>query len=314
MARGRARRGAADRGGRGRDRAAPQHQLRHSTWPRSRCRWKPGRRVLLSDREFPANVYPWLAMERLRGARVDVHPGGRARQPGRGADAGGGGARRRGDPGRLRRAVHQRVGGGPGGAGPRLPRARHLAGGGCHPGAGPDARGRARVRTSTCWRRACHKWLCAPVRHGVHVRAARAHRPDGAAGDRLDVDDGVGGPGARAGLRRTRWVEGARRFEVATQPWQDYAGMAESLELLLEAGSGAHPRSTCWGCWTRWRRGWRSAGMEVTSDLRPERRSGIFSFRPADAAGAHTRADAGGGGMRGAGGRGAPVAAPVQSA
>ena len=28
-------------------------------------------------------------------------------------------------------------------------------------------------------------------------------------------------------------------------------------------------------------------GVEVTSDSRPERRSGIFAFRPADAAGTH---------------------------
>ncbi|HST57406.1 MAG TPA: aminotransferase class V-fold PLP-dependent enzyme, partial [Longimicrobium sp.] len=35
---------------------------------------EPGRRVLVSDREFPANVYPWLALRELRGARVDVVP------------------------------------------------------------------------------------------------------------------------------------------------------------------------------------------------------------------------------------------------
>ena len=35
---------------------------------------EPGRRVLVSAREFPANVYPWMQLERSRGVRVDVIP------------------------------------------------------------------------------------------------------------------------------------------------------------------------------------------------------------------------------------------------
>src|SRR5687767_6076187 len=33
-----------------------------------------GRRVVLSDREFPANVYPWLGLREATGTRVDIIP------------------------------------------------------------------------------------------------------------------------------------------------------------------------------------------------------------------------------------------------
>ncbi|HEX8275430.1 MAG TPA: aminotransferase class V-fold PLP-dependent enzyme [Longimicrobiaceae bacterium] len=79
---------------------------------------------------------------------------------------------------------------------------------------------------------------------------------------------------------RYEFVEDARRFEVATPAFHDFAGMAASLEVLLEAGVDAvqahlaellEPLEA-----------WMAEHPEfrVVSDRSPERRSGIFCFRP----------------------------------
>ncbi|HEX6910916.1 MAG TPA: aminotransferase class V-fold PLP-dependent enzyme, partial [Longimicrobium sp.] len=131
----------------------------------------------------------------------------------------------------------------------------------------------------------CHKWLCSPFGTGfTYVRRELIERME----PRV-----IGWTALRASADLERvldyapgWVEGARRFEVATQPWQDYAGMAEAAELLLDAGPGriqAHVRALLdpLAAWMAER------GMEVVSDPGPGRRSGIFAFTPADAAGAY---------------------------
>lgn len=245
-----------------------------------------GRRVLLSDREFPANVYPWLALERLRGARVQVLP----------VDA-------RGNPGEARMLEEIARGD----VGILAISAVQFTSGWV---ADLEALGRAcrqhgaflvvdaiqalgqlpvDVRASHVDVLAAggHKWLCGPFGTGfTYVRREII--------DRMEPHL-VGWTSMRASADLERvldyelgWIEGARRFEVATQPWQDYAGLAESLELMLEADPArirAHvlalqdPLAAWLG----------ERGIEVVSDARPERRSGIFSFRPADAAGA-TRA------------------------
>lgn len=242
-----------------------------------------GRRVLLSDREFPANVYPWLALERLRGARVQVLP----------ADA-------RGNPDEARMLEEIARGD----VGILAISAVQFTSGWV---ANLEALGRAcrehgaflvvdaiqavgqmpiDVRASHVDVLAAggHKWLCGPFGTGfTYVRREII--------DRVEPHL-VGWTSMRASADLERvldyelgWIEGARRFEVATQPWQDYAGLAESLELMLEAAPArirAHVLALQdpLAAWLGERE------IEVVSDVRPERRSGIFSFRPADAAGA----------------------------
>jgi selenocysteine lyase/cysteine desulfurase len=81
-----------------------------------------------------------------------------------------------------------------------------------------------------------------------------------------------------------RWdfVDDARRFEVATQPFQDLAGFTASVELLLEVGPerihshvlGILDPLAAW-----------LAGRDeatIVSAMEPARRSGIFAFRFGD--------------------------------
>ena len=240
-----------------------------------------GRRVVLSDREFPANVYPWMGLERLRGARLDVLP----------ADA-------RGNPDEARMLEEVARGD----VGILAVSAVQFTSGWV---ADLEALGRACRRHGT-WLvvdgiqalgqlpidvRACgidvlatggHKWLCGPFGTGfTYVRREIVERME---------PHLVGWTSMRASADLERvldyeyaWVEGARRFEVATQPWQDYAALAESLELLLEADPARireHVLALL-GPLAEWLA---ERGVEVASDLTPARRSGIFSFRPADPA------------------------------
>jgi cysteine desulfurase/selenocysteine lyase len=242
-----------------------------------------GRRVVLSDREFPANVYPWLALERLRGARVDVIP----------ADAGGNPDEARlleevarGDVGILAISAVQFTSGWVADL-PALGRVCRAHGtwfvvdGIQSVGQMPldvHAAGVDVLATG------CHKWLCSPFGTGfTYLRRELI----GLVEPRVV---GWTSMAASANLERVldydfAWIAGARRFEVATQPWQDYAGMAESAELVLEAGPArirAHTAALLepLAAWLAER------GIPVLGDARPERRSGIFAFVPPDAAGA----------------------------
>lgn len=77
-------------------------------------------------------------------------------------------------------------------------------------------------------------------------------------------------------------VDDARRFEVGTLAYQAFAGMLPSLELLLELGVSnicTHVRALqdqiiefC-----------RGRGIQVSSDVQETRRSGILCIRPRDA-------------------------------
>jgi len=78
-----------------------------------------------------------------------------------------------------------------------------------------------------------------------------------------------------------RWGfrEGAQRYEVATLPFQDFAGFAASLELLLEIGVErvrSHQGQILQPL-IEWLQSRSDVGVE--SDLAPERRSGIISVR-----------------------------------
>lgn len=245
---------------------------------------EPGRRVVVSDREFPANVYPWLAMERVRGARVDVIP----------ADA-----RGKPDEARMLEEVAR------GDVGILAISAVQFTDGWV---ADLEALGRA-CRAHGTWFvvdaiqavgqmpldvRACavdvlaaggHKWLCGPFGTGfTYVRREVVGRMEPRVVGWTSVT-------ASADLERVldyelAWVEGARRFEVATQPWQDYAGLAQSMELLLEAGP-ARIRGHLLALQDPLAAWLAERGVHVDSDPRPERRSGIFAFTPADAPGAY---------------------------
>ena len=241
-----------------------------------------GRRVVLSAREFPANVYPWLALRRLRGVRVDVLP----------VDA-------RGNPDEARMLEELARGD----VGILALSAAQFTSGWV---ADLEALGRA-CREHGAWFvvdavqaagqvpldvRACgvdvlatsgHKWLCGPFGTGfTYVRRELVERMEPRTVGWMSM-------AASADLERVvdyeyRWVEGARRFEVGTVPWQDHAALAESLELLLEAGPArirAHVLALLdpLAAWLDAR------GIEITGDARRERRSGILSFVPADAAG-----------------------------
>ncbi|MBA2668971.1 MAG: aminotransferase class V-fold PLP-dependent enzyme [Gemmatimonadetes bacterium] len=85
-----------------------------------------------------------------------------------------------------------------------------------------------------------------------------------------------------ASLTDYRWefMEGARRYEVATLPFQDFAGFAASLELLEEVGVErvrSHQEEILRPLLT-WLQD--HPRVKVASDLRPERRSGILSIQP----------------------------------
>ncbi|HEU4885697.1 MAG TPA: aminotransferase class V-fold PLP-dependent enzyme [Longimicrobium sp.] len=243
-----------------------------------------GRRVVLSHGEFPANVYPWLALERLRGARVDLLPADTRGKP---------------DEARMLEEVAR------GDVGILAVSSVQFTDGWV---ADLEALGRA-CRANGTWLvvdaiqalgqlptdvRSCgidvlatggHKWLCGPFGTGfTYVRREVIGRME-------PHLIGWTSMTASADLERVldyeyAFIEGARRFEVATQPWQDYAGLGESLELLIEADP-SRIRQHVLGLIDPLAAWLESRGIEVTSDMRPERRSGIFSFRPADPARAH---------------------------
>ncbi|HEU0079925.1 MAG TPA: aminotransferase class V-fold PLP-dependent enzyme [Longimicrobiaceae bacterium] len=123
------------------------------------------------------------------------------------------------------------------------------------------------------------KWLCGPFGTGfAYVRRELLSRMQPAV---------VGWTSLRASADfgnlldyRYDFVESARRFEVGTPAFQDFAGMAASLEVLLEAGIAevqAHVAGLLEPL-----EGWLAdrPGYEVVSDRSPARRSGILCFRP----------------------------------
>lgn len=242
-----------------------------------------GRRVIVSDREFPANMYPWLALPRLRGVQVDVIPADARGNPDE--------ARileelARGDVGLVALSAVQFTNGwlADGEAIGRACRAQ----GAWFVVDGIQALGQLPLDVAA-WNADVlatggQKWLCSPFGTGfTYVRRELVER----------MEPRVVGWTAMAASSdlerlleyRQEWVPGARRFEVATQPWQDYAGMAESLELLGEAAP-AQIRAHVLALLDPLAAFLEERGVEIVSDMRPERRSGIFSFRPADAAGA----------------------------
>jgi selenocysteine lyase/cysteine desulfurase len=79
---------------------------------------------------------------------------------------------------------------------------------------------------------------------------------------------------------RLEWRDGARRFEPITVPFQDFAGMAASLALLLELGVGAVAGHVA-ALTEALAEGAAALGVPVVT---PAPRAGIVTLRPSDAA------------------------------
>ena len=87
------------------------------------------------------------------------------------------------------------------------------------------------------------------------------------------------------------WRDGARRFEQVTLPYQDFAGMAASLELLHELGA-AEVAAHIHACAHRLLDGALAGGVPLVTPHAFH--GGIASVRPNDATAASARLDGAG--------------------
>lgn len=240
---------------------------------------EPGRRVLVSRGEFPANVYPWMALEAARGARVELLPTAPDGTPDE--------ARMldeiaRGDVGLVAVSAVQFADGWVADLA-ALGRACAEHGAWLVVDAiqalgqlplDPRAAGVHVLATGG------HKWLCAPFGTGFAWIARELV-------ERMEpATVGWAQMAASADLERVtdyeyRWVEGARRFEVATLPFHDYAAFAESLELLDEADP-AQVRAHVLALLEPLAAFLHARGAVVTGGAEAARRSGILAFRAPD--------------------------------
>ncbi|CAN5698038.1 aminotransferase class V-fold PLP-dependent enzyme [soil metagenome] len=238
---------------------------------------EPGTSALVSDREFPANVYPWMGL-RDRGVELEIA----------GVDALG-----HPDEERLLERLER------GGvsvfalsavqfaSGYRADLAR--LGAACRRtgtyfvGDAIQALGQVPIDVGAMQidvlATGGHKWLCGPFGTGFAYVRRELHevlRPRAIGWTAMQASADF------AHLTDYRWefLDDARRFELGTLPFQDLMGFACSMELLLEVGVeriSAHLASLLEPliAWLHHR-----PGVEMVSDLRPEHRSGIFCFRP----------------------------------
>jgi cysteine desulfurase / selenocysteine lyase len=250
-----------------------------------------GRRVLLSDREFPANVYPWMGLARQTGVRVDrvpTDPRGNPDEDRLLEEIA------RGDVGIFAFSAVQFASGYRGdlarlGAACRAQGTHFVVDAIQAVGAAPVDVREAQVDVLAT---GAHKWLCSPFGTGfAYVRRALLERMEPrvvgwtamqASADYSDL----------LNYRYAPWDD-ARRFEVATQPFHDLAGMAEAMELLADAGPErvlAHVLGILEPLveWLGER------GVPVVTDLRSEKRSAILAFRPGDPAAVWRALDAAG--------------------
>lgn len=132
------------------------------------------------------------------------------------------------------------------------------------------------------------KWLLSPWGAGfVYVRKALVRQLEPHDVSWLDVRDSD--DFTRLLDYDMTWRDDARRFEFVTVPFQDYAGMVASLEMLLELGPArveSHVRSltdriVAW-CEAR-------GDVQLVTPADPARRAGIVCFKPRDARAASQR-------------------------
>ena len=241
------------------------------------------KRVVVHDREFPANVYPWLALER-QGFQVDILPGDE-----------------RGFP--REDALIERICAGDVGAvsvsfvqfstGYRSNLAKIADA--CRAtgtlfvvdaiqglGAVPlDARA-LEIDVLAC---GAQKWLCSPWGSGfAYVRRDLITKFE------LDLPGWLAFEATQDFTQLTNYrydfVDTARRFETGSLGFQDFVGFSASVELLLELGVTEiwqHIRALQqplidWAVHNQ---------IEIVSDLSDDRRSGILCIRPPRAEAAH---------------------------
>lgn len=243
-----------------------------------------GRRVVVSGREFPANVYPWMGEAMRTGARLDVVPADERGWPDedrlfaeldRGdvavfalssvQFASGYAA----DVARFGRFCRERD-------------IRFVVDGIQSLGQVPlDVRDAEIDILAT----GGHKWLCSPFGSGFAYVRRELHEtlePRTVGWISLEASRDF----SRCVDYEWRFVPGARRYEVATLAFQDICALAESVELLLEVGVDKireHLRRL-----NRPMEAWLAErGIEVVSPTDDAHRSGILAFRPADLRGTH---------------------------
>jgi selenocysteine lyase/cysteine desulfurase len=246
----------------------------------------PGDVVVAPDREFPANVYPWMALA-ARGVRLELVPSAADGLPD--------------EPALLRALERPEV---------RALTVSWVQFGNGHAadlaalGAACRARGKFFVVDAIQGLgarpldvRACHvdvlacgaqKWLLAPWGTGfLYVRRALVERLVPGYVGWLAVQ----GSDDYARLTRydfTLWPD-ARRFEVRTLPFQDIAGYVASLELFLALGPArvaAHVAALA-GRIVRWAAA--RDDVRLATPVDAARRAGIVSVVPRDAAAAAAR-------------------------
>ena len=244
----------------------------------ARCLPLPaGSCVVTSDREFPANVYPWMGLTH-KGVRLDLVPSDELGRPDeqRILERLG-----QGDVSVLALSAVQFATGF---------RARlDTLGQACRERGiffvvdAIQAIGQApvdvRAANIDILATGGHKWLCGPFGTGWAYVRRELHS--------LLEPHVVGWTAMRASqnlssLLDYRWEfePDARRFEVATMPLQDFLGLAHSMELLVEVGIPAIQAhlQTLLDPLIAWAEG--REGVEPISDSTPEHRSGIVCFRP----------------------------------
>jgi selenocysteine lyase/cysteine desulfurase len=250
-----------------------------------------GKIVLGHDAEFPANVYPWMSLERTRGTPYERIPlrGGLPDHDALVARVA------RGDVGIVALSWVSFV------SGDRADLAR--IGGACRRHGAwlvVDAiQGVGAVRLDVTQ---CHvdilscgaqKWLCSPWGSAfTYVRRELVDRLDPHSGGWLAIR-GSEDFERMLDYDLTYW-DGARKFEIATLPYQDFVGMNASLELLFELGLDAveqHVRAIT----TRLVDGISAIrGLTLLTPCEPGRRAGIVSCTAAHAGALARRlADAG---------------------
>lgn len=239
--------------------------------------------VLTFDREFPANIYPWMAVEPVRGIRLHRIPCTEAGLP---------------DEDALLRALDE------------IPRVRVVSVSWVQFASGYRvdlARlGRA-CRERGIWFvvdaiqglgaltldvaqcpidiLACgaQKWLLSPWGTGfVYVRAGLVRQLEPHTVSWLAVQ-------ASDDFRTLveydlTWRDDARRFETMTLPFQDFAGMNASLELFQEIGpaqAAAHVAALA-SAVVDW--AWARSGVRLITPADPAQRAGIVSVVPRDPA------------------------------
>ncbi|MEP7347431.1 MAG: aminotransferase class V-fold PLP-dependent enzyme [Gemmatimonadaceae bacterium] len=246
----------------------------------------PGEIVVSSEREFPANIYPWMALEKSRGVRLHLVP---CRD-------------RLADEEALLKAIEQ-----PGvraltvswvsfETGKRLDLMR--LGRACRERGiffvvdAIQGVGAAPLDVKACQidilANGAQKWLLSPWGTGfTYVRKELITQ--------LEPTD-TGWMSVPASLDFTNFLnykleffDDARRFEVITLPFQDFAGMDAALELFFEVGldrvhSLVRARADQIVAWAE-----RRPDIRLVTPADPEARAGIVALIPSDPAGTSKR-------------------------